>query len=123
MYHILTGSVIMLLVLVVLIEYTERGLAFGWPTMEHKGKWSQRLRLNYAPIYLFRKYHGYAFAWGAIYTFWYHPMENTVGHTMGFLYTWMITLQGNATCLCLTLCRANIYLGSCCPLLQPFLQF
>jgi hypothetical protein len=88
-------SVIMILVLVLLMEYTERGIFFGWPMLKHTDKVSTKLRLNYKPIHLVRKYHGYAFAWGAIYTFWYHPMENTYGHALGFIYTWLILLQGS----------------------------
>jgi len=88
-------SVIMLLVLASLMHYTERGLFFGWPTIRHKDKISSKLRLKPEPIYVVRKYHGYAFAWAAIYTFWYHPMENTYGHALGFLHTWMFLLQAS----------------------------
>lgn len=89
------GSVIMLLVLVMLLQYTERGLFFGWPTLKHTGKVSARLRLKHSPIHLIRKFHGYGFAWAAIYTFWYHPMENTYGHALGFVHTWFFMLQGS----------------------------
>ncbi|XP_074650622.1 uncharacterized protein LOC141905581 isoform X2 [Tubulanus polymorphus] len=89
------GSVIMLIVYVVLIEYRDRGLLFGWPTKRNTDKVSSTLRLSYGPLYVARKYHGYAFSWAAIYTFWYHPMENTWGHVMGFVHTWMIMLQGS----------------------------
>jgi hypothetical protein len=40
-------------------------------------------------------YHGYVFAWAIIYTFWYHPMENTSGHLIGFLYTFLLMVQGS----------------------------
>ncbi|XP_070540932.1 uncharacterized protein [Ptychodera flava] len=89
------GSVIMLLVLVLLMEYKDRGLAFGWPTEESQGFFSQKLRLGTKPIDFIRKYHGYAFAWAAVYTFWYHPMENTWAHASGFVFTWMLMLQGS----------------------------
>ena len=89
------SSVIMILVLVLLMEYRDRGLFFGWPTAQHKGRISCKLRLSQGPANLVRKYHGYAFSWGAIYTFWYHPMENTWGHALGFAHTWMIMLQGS----------------------------
>ena len=42
-----------------------------------------------------RKYHGYYFAWATIYTFWYHPMVGTQGHLMGFLYMFLLLLQGS----------------------------
>jgi hypothetical protein len=35
------------------------------------------------------------FAWAAIYTFWYHPMESTLGHALGFVHTSLIMLQGS----------------------------
>lgn len=89
------SSVIMLLVFVLLMEYRDRGLFFGWPSIHHKGKVSKALRLQQGPTNMMRKYHGYAFAWGAIYTFWYHPMENTWGHCMGFIHTWLLMLQGS----------------------------
>ncbi len=61
----------MLLVLVVLMEYRDRGGIFGWPTMKCTDNFSKTVRLNYGPINLIRRYHGYAFSWAAIYTFWY----------------------------------------------------
>jgi hypothetical protein len=42
-----------------------------------------------------RRYHGYFFAWATIYTFWYHPMENTWGHLFGFFYMFLLMLQGS----------------------------
>ena len=42
-----------------------------------------------------RKYHGYVFAWATVYTFWYHPMENTAGHLIGFFYMFLLLLQGS----------------------------
>eukprot|EP01080_Neovahlkampfia_damariscottae_P011388 gene11388-4555_t len=88
------GSVIMMLVLVIGMEYKDRGLIFGWPSNNpNKVTWYMR----FGDIYmkLIRKYHGYAFSWAAIYTFWYHPMESTIGHCFGFLYTSIIMLQGS----------------------------
>ncbi|XP_033633469.1 uncharacterized protein LOC117295016 [Asterias rubens] len=89
------SSVIMLLVLVLVLEYRDRGLAFGWPTARNTDAFSRKLRLPQGTVNMIRKYHGYAFAWASIYTFWYHPMENTWGHAMGFMHTFMIMLQGS----------------------------
>ncbi|XP_013394799.1 uncharacterized protein LOC106162167 isoform X1 [Lingula anatina] len=89
------SSVIMMLVLIVLLEYKERGMIFGWPSVHDNGSKSRKVRFSYGPINLFRKYHGYAFAWAVIYTFWYHPMENTWGHALGFAHTWLVMLQGS----------------------------
>jgi len=78
------GSVIVLLVWVLLMENSRRGLFFG-----KKAPISQRV------IQFARKYHGYFFAWAIVYTFWYHPMENTSGHLIGFLYMFLLLLQGS----------------------------
>lgn len=84
----------MLLVFILLIEYKTRGLFFGWPSIVDRGRISRSLTLSYRPMELVRRYHGYAFAWASIYTFWYHPMENTWGHALGFFHTFIIMLQG-----------------------------
>ncbi|XP_074662786.1 uncharacterized protein LOC141915221 [Tubulanus polymorphus] len=90
------GSAIMLLAYCSLIDYRDRGILFGWPSRrKHRAISSQQPKLSDEPMYIVRKYHSYAFAWAAIYTFWYHPMENTLGHILGFLHTWMILLQGS----------------------------
>lgn len=78
------GSVIVLLIWVMLMENNRRGLFFG-----------KRLPFSQRAIQFARKYHGYFFSWAAIYTFWYHPMENTPGHLIGFFYMFMILLQGS----------------------------
>lgn len=87
-------SVIILLVWVLLMESDRRGLFFGKtvPTPGGPGvrAWA-------------RKYHGYYFAWAAVYTFWYHPMETTQGHLVGFFYMFMILVQGS-----LFLTRAHV---------------
>ena len=38
---------------------------------------------------------GYIFSWAVIFTFWYHPMEPSLGHLLGFMHTWMVMLQGS----------------------------
>lgn len=84
--HIMTsqGSVILLLVMVLIMENQRRGVAFG-----KKVGWLTE------PGRVMRKYHGYIFSWAAIYTFWYHPMETSVGHLFGTFYTCMIMLTGS----------------------------
>lgn len=76
------GSVILLLVLVLLMEAPRRGLFFG----TGKG-WFASIK----PILI--RYHGYYFAWAITFTYWYHPMETTGGHLMGFLYMFLLFLQ------------------------------
>lgn len=77
-------SVIILLVWVLLMENNRRGMFWGKP-----------LPIRKSIISFARKYHGYYFAWATIYTFWYHPMESTPGHLVGFLYMFLLMLQGS----------------------------
>lgn len=76
-------SVIIMLVMVLLMENQRRGLFFG-----KKVNWLKE------PGRVARKYHGYIFSWAIIYTFWYHPMEGTSFHLVGFLYIFLLLLQG-----------------------------
>lgn len=77
------GSVIILLVMVLVMENNRRGLF-----------WGKKIAMLDEPGRVFKRYHGYIFAWATIYTFWFHPMENTSGHLVGFLYTFFIMIQG-----------------------------
>lgn len=77
------GSVIILLVMVLVMENNRRGLF-----------WGKKIPMMNEPGRVFKRYHGYIFAWATIYTFWYHPMESTSGHLIGFLYTFLIMIQG-----------------------------
>jgi len=76
------ASVILLLVVVILIEAPRRGLWFGFG-----GNWLAKIR----PTLI--QYHGYYFAWAITYTFWFHPMETTLGHLLGFFYTFLLFIQ------------------------------
>ena len=78
------GSVVLLLVMVLLMENSRRGLFFG-----------RRIKALLPPGQVVRKYHGYVFSWAVIYTFWYHPMEDTPGHLAGTFYTLLLMLQGS----------------------------
>lgn len=78
------GSVILMLVLVLLLENQRRGIAFG-----------KKLKFLTNSGRVVREYHGYIFAWAIIYTFWFHPMENTLGHLIGFFYTFLLLAQGS----------------------------
>lgn len=78
------GSVIILLVWVLLMENNRRGMFFG-----------KKMPIAKTIIRFSKKYHGYFFAWAIIYTFWYHPMVNTSGHLIGFVYTFLLMLQGS----------------------------
>lgn len=78
------GSVALLLMLVLLMENQRRGLVLGWSAPG----------LNDVSRFL-RRYHGYYFAWAVIYTFWYHPIEISLGHLLGTFYILMLLLQGS----------------------------
>lgn len=77
-------SVIILLVWILLMENNRRDLILGKP-----------MPIGKQVISFARKYHGYYFAWAILYTFWYHPMESTPGHLVGFLYMFLLMLQGS----------------------------
>ena len=89
------GSVILMLVAILLMENKRRGLF-----------WGKKVPLGQRVTSFIRKYHGYVFAWATVYTFWFHPMENTVGHLIGFLYMFLLLLQGS---LFLTRIHVNKY--------------
>ncbi len=89
------GSVILMLVAILLMENQRRGLF-----------WGKKVPLGKRVISFVRKYHGYVFAWATVYTFWYHPMENSVGHLIGFFYMFLLLLQGS---LFLTRLHVNKY--------------
>ncbi|MEJ5199935.1 MAG: hypothetical protein WHX53_13510 [Anaerolineae bacterium] len=76
-------SVVIMLVLILLMENQRRGLF-----------WGKKAPLGREAVSFVRRNHGYIFAWAVIYTFWYHPMENTSGHLIGFLYMFFLMLQG-----------------------------
>ncbi|TNE48500.1 MAG: hypothetical protein EP343_15530 [Deltaproteobacteria bacterium] len=80
------GSVALMLMIVLILETPRRGLIFG-----KKVKFHKRF------LQICKEYHGYLFIWALIYTFWYHPMEGTMGHLIGFFY--MFVLLGQSTLL------------------------
>jgi len=78
------ASVVLMLVGILIIENQRRGMFFG-----------KALPLSQDATRAVRKYHGYYFSWAILYTFWYHPMDITGGHLLGFLYMFMLMLQGS----------------------------
>lgn len=75
------GSVALMLIVILYFEAPRRGLAFG------------ALRIDRRFTEIARAYHGYLFSWAIIYTFWYHPMESTQGHLIGFFYMFLLMWQ------------------------------
>ncbi|WP_218148081.1 hypothetical protein [Lentzea xinjiangensis] len=78
------GSVVLLLVAVLLMENRRRGLVLTWSAP-----------ISEQVVGFVRRYHGYLFSWAAIYTFWYHPMESTSGHLIGFFYMFLLLVQSS----------------------------
>jgi hypothetical protein len=78
------ASVVLMLVGILIMENQRRGMFFG-----------AKLPLPKDATRAIRKYHGYYFSWAILYTFWYHPMETLPGHLLGFLYMFMLMLQGS----------------------------
>jgi len=78
------GSVAIMLFVILLMENDRRGLFVGKKVPFPR-------RLGQAA----RRYHGYYFSWAITYTFWYHPIEVTPGHLLGFFYMFMLFLQGS----------------------------
>ena len=77
-------AVIVVLVLILLMENRRRGLIFG-----------KKFNMLEESARAVRKYHGYVFSWAVIYTFWFHPMEDYLGHLLGTFYTVCLMLQGS----------------------------
>jgi len=76
------GSVIVMLVLILMMLNRRRGLFFG-----------RKVRLPERGVAALSNIHGYFIAWAVIYTFWFHPMEGTLGHVIGFFYLFMLMTQ------------------------------
>ncbi|QMS85468.1 alpha/beta hydrolase [Candidatus Xianfuyuplasma coldseepsis] len=76
------GSVIVMLVLILIIENRRRGLFFG-----------KKMPFPKESTRAVMKYHGIYIALATIFTFWYHPMENTSWHIVGFFYMYLLFIQ------------------------------
>ncbi len=76
------GSVIIMLVLVLILENQRRGLFFGKKVPVPKEAYKTVV-----------SYHGVYIALAVIFTFWYHPMENTPWHIVGFIYMYLLFIQ------------------------------
>lgn len=76
------GSVILMLVFILILETPRRGLI-----------WGKKVNFHRVFLDIVRHYHGYLFSWALIYTFWYHPLENTIGHLAGFFYMFALLSQ------------------------------
>jgi hypothetical protein len=75
-------SVILMLVMMLILLNQRRGLFFG-----------KRVALPPLGVSATQKIHGFYISWAVIYTFWFHPMEGTLGHLLGFLYLFLLMGQ------------------------------
>lgn len=75
-------SVIFVLVSIILMEIPRRGLFFG-----------KKFKLNPKIMKLLYITHGFIFTFSIVYTFWYHPVINTIGHLFGFFYMFLLFTQ------------------------------
>ena len=76
------GSVIVMLVMMLILLNGRRGLFFG-----------KKVALPPLGVNMTQKTHGFYIAWAVVYTFWFHPMEGTLGHLLGFLYLFLLMGQ------------------------------
>jgi len=75
-------SVIAMLILMLILLNARRGLFFG-----------KKVPLPKAAVSGIGKTHGYYISWAIVYTFWFHPMESTWGHLLGFFFMFILMLQ------------------------------
>ena len=76
------GSVIVMLVFMLILAAGQRGLFFG-----------KKIHLPKEGLQFIRRNHGYYIAWALVYTFWFHPVESTWGHVLGFFYMYLLMIQ------------------------------
>jgi hypothetical protein len=77
-------AVIMMLFVILAMENKRRGLFLG-----------RKLHFRKEFYRWLREYHGYAFSFAVIYTFWFHPMVPTWGHLLGFAHVILVMVQGS----------------------------
>ena len=76
------GSVIVMLVMMLILLNSRRGLFFG-----------KKVSLPPLGVAATQKVHGFYISWAVVFTFWFHPMEGTLGHLLGFLYLFLLMGQ------------------------------
>lgn len=77
-------AVALMLIVILGMENQRRGLFFG-----------KKVKFRKAFTDGLRKYHGYFFSLAVIYTFWFHPMIDTLGHLIGFAHVVLVMAQGS----------------------------
>lgn len=77
-------TVIMMLFVILAMENRRRGLFFG-----------RKINFKQEFYHWLRDYHGYAFSFAVIFTFWFHPLVPTQGHLLGALHVMLVMVQGS----------------------------
>lgn len=75
-------SVIIMLVLMMILLNDKRGLFFG-----------KRIPISRNIVEFVRKWHGMYIILAIVFTYWYHPMEPSLGHLIGFFYMFLLLIQ------------------------------
>jgi len=78
------ATVIMMLFVIMAMENKRRGMFFG-----------RKIKFRQEFYHWMKQYHGYAFSFAVIYTFWFHPMVPTLGHLGGFISVFLVMAQGS----------------------------
>ena len=78
------ASVIIMLVLVLIMLNDQRGLFFG-----------KSVPMPKVVVQWLKRYHGYIFMVAIVFTFWFHPMETTLAHIIGFFYMFLLMIQSS----------------------------
>jgi hypothetical protein len=77
-------SVIVMLVLILIMVNGRQGLIFG-----------KKLPIPANITNFVTKIHSYYIILALVFTFWYHPMEPSIGHFAGFFYMFMLFIQSS----------------------------
>lgn len=75
-------SVILVLVVILLMQSISRGIFLG-----------KKLTIDRVVMKFIYAVHGLIFTFSIIYTFWFHPVVNTIGHLFGFFYMFLLFIQ------------------------------
>ncbi len=78
-------SVILMLLLILLMENMSRGFF-----------WGKKLPIGKDAMNGIYKWHGYYILWALIYTFWFHPMDGSLAMFFGFMYMFLLLIQGSS---------------------------
>ena len=78
------GSVIVMLSILIVMQNNQRGVIFG----KKSEKW---MRPEVARTFM--KSHQIIFSWALVYTFWFHPMDNSPALLSGFFFMGLLFIQ------------------------------